>query len=138
MKGYKILVVEDDEDIVETVKYSLEVKGFVVDVAYDGLHALRKARKSHYDLMLLDIMLPGKNGYEVSRILKEEMEQEKIEPFPILVLTARKVNSPEREDFLATWSKADEFMYKPFEMDDLIMRIVAHMEKSGIAAVGSR
>jgi DNA-binding response OmpR family regulator len=134
MKGYKILVVEDDEDIVETVKYSLEVKGFVVDVAYDGLHALRKARKNRYDLMLLDIMLPGKNGYEVSRILKEEMEQQKIEPFPILVLTARKVNSPEREDFLATWSKADEFMYKPFEMDDLIRRIAAHMEKIGVTA----
>jgi DNA-binding response OmpR family regulator len=136
MKGYKILVVEDDEDIVETVKFSLEVKGFVVDVAYDGLHALRKARKNRYDLMLLDIMLPGKNGYEVSRILKEEMEQQKIEPFPILVLTARKVNSPEREDFLATWSKADEFMYKPFEMDDLIRRIAAHMEKSAVAAGG--
>jgi DNA-binding response OmpR family regulator len=138
MKGYRILVVEDDEDIVETVKYSLEVKGFVVDVAYDGLHALRKARKGGYDLMLLDIMLPGKNGYEVSRMLKEEMEQQKIDAFPILVLTARKVNSPEREDFLATWSKADEFMYKPFEMDALIKRIVAHMEKSGCAAGSMR
>jgi DNA-binding response OmpR family regulator len=134
MKGYKILIVEDDEDIVETVKYSLEVKGFVVDVAYDGLHALRKARKNRYDLMLLDIMLPGKNGYEVSRILKEEMEQKKIEPFPIVVLTARKVNSPEREDFLATWSRADEFMYKPFEMADLISRIAAHMEKGAVPA----
>jgi DNA-binding response OmpR family regulator len=136
MKGYRILVVEDDEDIVETVKYSLEVKGFVVDVAYDGLHALRKARKDHYDLMLLDIMLPGKNGYEVSRILKEEMEQQKIEHFPILVLTARKVNSPEREDFLATWSKADEFMYKPFEMDDLIKRIAVHVDANAVAAGG--
>jgi len=135
MKGYRILVVEDDEDIVETVKYSLEVKGFTVDVAYDGLHALRKARKNRYDLMLLDIMLPGKNGYEVSRILKEEMDQKKIEPFPILVLTARKVNSPEREDFLATWSKADEFMYKPFEMDDLIGRIADHMQKAAEAGV---
>ncbi len=134
MKGYRILIVEDDEDIVETVKYSLEVKGFVVDVAYDGLHALRKARKDRYDLMLLDIMLPGKNGYEVSRILKEEMEQGKIVPFPILDLTARKVNSPEREDFLTTWSKADEFMYKPFEMSDLISRIAAHMEKGPVQA----
>src|SRR5512136_450150 len=134
MKSYKILIVEDDADIVETVKYCLEVKGYVVEAAYDGLHALRKARKNCYDLMLLDIMLPGKNGYEVSRILKEEMEQKKIEPFPILVLTARKVASPEREDFLATWSKADEFMYKPFEMADLISRIAAHMEKDRTAA----
>jgi len=129
MKAYKILIVEDDEDIVETVRYCLEVKGFVVEVAYDGLNALRMARKNRYDLMLLDIMLPGKNGYEVSRILKEEMDRKKIEPFPILVLTARKVNSPEREDFLATWSKADEFMYKPFEMADLINKISVHMER---------
>ncbi len=130
MKAYKILIVEDDEDIVETVRYCLEVKGFVVEAAYDGLNALRMARKNRYDLMLLDIMLPGKNGYEVSRILKEEMDHGKIEPFPILVLTARKVNSPEREDFLATWSKADEFMYKPFEMADLINKIRVHMEKA--------
>jgi len=137
MKSYRILLVEDDEDIVETVKYSLELKGFVVDVAYDGLHALRKARKERYDLMLLDIMLPGKNGYEVSRILKEEMEQRKLEPFKILVLTARKVNSPEREDFLSTWSKADEFMYKPFDMDHLVARITEHIERGTRVAAGA-
>jgi DNA-binding response OmpR family regulator len=127
MDGYRILIVEDDEDIVETLKYSLGLRGFDIDVAYDGLHALRKARKNSYDIMLLDIMLPGKNGYEVSRILKEEMEAGKLSPFKIIVLTARKVDSPEREDFLATWSKADEYIYKPFELDDLIERINAHI-----------
>jgi DNA-binding response OmpR family regulator len=127
MDRYRILIVEDDEDIVETVKYALELRGFEVDVAYDGLHALRKARKNEYDLMLLDIMLPGKNGYEVSRMLKKDMEDKKISPFKILVLTARKVDTPEREDFLATWSNADEYMYKPFELDDLINRINMHL-----------
>ena len=127
MDRYRILIVEDDEDIVETVKYALELRGFEVDVAYDGLHALRKARKNEYDLMLLDIMLPGKNGYEVSRMLKQDMEEGKIAPFKILVLTARKVDTPEREDFLATWSNADEYMYKPFELDDLINRINMHL-----------
>lgn len=127
MDRYRILIVEDDEDIVETVKYALELRGFEVDVAYDGLHALRKARKNEYDLMLLDIMLPGKNGYEVSRMLKQDMEDGKIAPFKILVLTARKVDTPEREDFLATWSNADEYMYKPFELDDLINRINMHL-----------
>lgn len=130
MKGSKILIVEDDMDIIETLKYSLELRGFKVDVAYDGLRALRKARKDEYDLMLLDIMLPGKNGYEVSRILKEEMEQGKLKPFKIVVITARKVDTPEREDFLSTWSKADEYIYKPFEMDDLITRIVEHLKDS--------
>jgi DNA-binding response OmpR family regulator len=127
MDRYRILIVEDDEDIVETVKYALELRGFEVDVAYDGLHALRKARKNSYDLMLLDIMLPGKNGYEVSRMLKKDMEEGRVEEFKILVLTARKVDSPEREDFLATWSNADEYMYKPFELDDLINRINMHL-----------
>ena len=134
MKGCKILIVEDDMDIVETVKYSLELRGFKVDVAYDGLRALHKARKNSYDLMLLDIMLPGKNGYEVSRILKEEMEKGKIAPFKIIVITARKVDNPEREDFLSTWSKADEYIYKPFEIDDLIARIVTHIEHAGCTA----
>ncbi|MDD3642115.1 MAG: response regulator transcription factor [Candidatus Krumholzibacteria bacterium] len=130
MNPYRILIVEDDEDIVETVKYALELRGFAVDVAYDGLHALRKARKGEYDLMLLDIMLPGKNGYEVSRMLKTEMEQGKIKPFKIVVLTARKVDTPEREDFLATWSNADEYLYKPFELDDLIDRIEMHLART--------
>jgi DNA-binding response OmpR family regulator len=132
MDRYRILIVEDDEDIVETVKYALELRGFEVDVAYDGLHALRKARKNEYDLMILDIMLPGKNGYEVSRNLKKDMDEGRIKPFKILVLTARKVDSPEREDFLATWSNADEYMYKPFELDDLINRINTHLAEEAV------
>ncbi|HUV35471.1 MAG TPA: response regulator [Patescibacteria group bacterium] len=135
MIGSRILIVEDDEDIVETLKYSMELRGFQIDVAYDGLHALRKARKGAYDLMILDIMLPGKNGYEVSRILKEEMEKGSLKPFAILVLTARKVDNPEREEFLSTWSKADEFMYKPFEMDDLIDRLTEHLRRRETAAL---
>ncbi|MDZ7860178.1 MAG: response regulator [Candidatus Krumholzibacteriota bacterium] len=136
MRANKILIVEDDEDIVETLKYSLELRGFEVDAVFDGLHALRKARRRKFDLMLLDIMLPGKNGYEVSRILKDEMDEGKINPFKIVVLTARRVNSAEREDFLATWSKADEYMYKPFELEDLVERIDYHTgEKSRISGV---
>lgn len=129
MVNNRIILVEDDEDVVETIKYSLELKGFNVDVAYDGLEALRKARKGSYDLMILDIMLPGKNGYEVSRILKTEMDEGKIDPFEILILTARKVDSPEREDFLSTWSRADECMYKPFDMDELVGKIVRLIER---------
>jgi len=129
MSEGRILLVEDDEDIVETIKFSLEARNFDVDVAYDGLQALRKARKDRYDLMLLDIMLPGKNGYEVSRILKSEMSEGKLEPFKIIVITARKIDSAEREDFLTTWSKADEFIYKPFEMDYLLERVKHHLEK---------
>jgi DNA-binding response OmpR family regulator len=73
--------------------------------------------------MVLDVMLPGKNGYEVSRLLKEDMERKTIEPFGIILFTARKLGNEFREDFVSTWSKADAVIYKPFEMEDLLSRI---------------
>ena len=74
METINVLLVDDEEDIVDTIKYSLELRGMKVDVAYDGISALNKARAGNYDLMVLDVMLPGKNGYEVSRQLKEDMD----------------------------------------------------------------
>jgi DNA-binding response OmpR family regulator len=73
--------------------------------------------------MILDVMLPGCNGYEVSRLLKEWMDANPQRRFAILLLTARKVDTPEREKFIATWSRADACLYKPFEMDELLARI---------------
>ncbi len=120
----KVLVVDDEPDIVETLEYSLELRGYKVATAYDGLEALDRAKHSPPDVMLLDVMLPGCNGYEVSRLLKEWMESEPdARPFPILLLTARRVNSPEREKFIATWSKADACIYKPFELEAVLGRI---------------
>ena len=103
----KVLLVDDEEDIVDTVKYSLELRGYDVDVAYDGISALSKARTNQYAVLLLDVMLPGKNGYEVSRLLKDEMEAGVLTPFPIVLITARKLDSDYREEFVSTWSKAD-------------------------------
>jgi DNA-binding response OmpR family regulator len=123
MDDLQVLLVDDEQDIVETIKYSLELRGFRVDTAYDGLAALRKARKHRYDLMILDVMLPGKNGYEVSRILKEEMQEKKLDPFKILLITARKLDNELREDFVSTWSKADACLYKPFELEELIAKV---------------
>jgi DNA-binding response OmpR family regulator len=124
----RILLVDDEEDIVETVRYSLELRGYHVDVAYDGVSALAKARTGHYQLMILDVMLPGRNGYEVSRMLKEDMEKGRISPFKILLLTARKLDHAYREEFVSTWSKADDCVYKPFELEDLIERIQQMLE----------
>lgn len=123
MEGVKILLVDDEQDIVDTVKYSLELRGHVVDVAYDGPNALAKARRGRYDVMVLDVMLPGKNGYEVSRLLKEDMAARLIDPFGIILFTARKLGSELREEFVSTWSKADACIYKPFEMEDLLGKI---------------
>ncbi len=131
MENQKVLLVDDEQDIVDTIKYSLELRGWHVDVAYDGTAALSKARKEKYALMILDVMLPGKNGYQVSRILKDEMEQGNLDPFKILLITARKLDSELREDFVSTWSKADTCIYKPFELDKLIDTISVLMQPAG-------
>jgi DNA-binding response OmpR family regulator len=120
----KVMVVDDEPDIVETLEYSLELRGYEVATAFDGLEALEQAKAAPPDVMLLDVMLPGCNGYEVSRLLKEWMETDPETPrFPILLLTARRVNSPEREKFIATWSRADACIYKPFELDTVLAKI---------------
>jgi two-component system OmpR family response regulator len=119
-----ILIVDDEPDIVETLDFALRKRGFEVRVAYDGQEALEAAREEPPDLMLLDVMLPGMNGYEVSRKLKESMEDEpEVPSFPILLLTARRVSSAEREEFVSTWSRADAVVYKPFSLESLIEEI---------------
>jgi two-component system alkaline phosphatase synthesis response regulator PhoP len=120
----KVLVVDDEQDILETLDYSLALRGYEVVTAADGLEAIERAKRTSPDIVILDVMLPGCNGYEVSRLLKEWMENDPAaEAFPILLLTARKVDTPEREKFIATWSRADGCMYKPFDMDELLNRI---------------
>jgi len=123
MDPVRVLLVDDERDIVDTVKFSLELRGFQVDVAYDGESALKKARDGRYALMLLDVMLPGKNGYEVSRALKEEMARGDVSPFKIMLITARKLDHKLREEFVATWSKADACLYKPFDLEGLLGRM---------------
>ncbi len=123
-KALRILVVDDERDILETLDYSLALRGFEVDTAVDGLEALELAKRTRPDVMLLDVMLPGCNGYEVSRLLKEWMENDPhARSFPIVLLTARKVDSADRERFIATWSRADLTLYKPFDIDEVIGEI---------------
>jgi DNA-binding response OmpR family regulator len=120
----RILVVDDEPDSLETLEFSLTRRGFEVETAADGLAGLDRAKRRPPDVMILDVMLPGCNGYEVSRMLKEWMENDPEAPtFPIMLLTARKVDSPEREKFVATWSRADACIYKPFEMEDVVATI---------------
>ena len=120
----KILVVDDEPDILETLEYSLGRRGFEIATAIDGLEGLEKAKRQPPDFMILDVMLPGCNGYEVSRMLKEWMDNDpEAMSFPIMLLTARKVESRERERFISTWSRADACMYKPFELDEVISTI---------------
>jgi len=125
MDSMRVLLVDDERDIVDTVKYSLELRGFSVDVAYDGETAIKKARSGRYSLVLLDVMLPGKNGYEVSRLLKDDMVRGDVTPFKIMLITARKLDNAVREDFVSTWSRADACLYKPFDLEGLLDRMTA-------------
>ena len=123
-RSLQVLVVDDEPDILETLEYSLAMHGLDVATACDGLEALEKAKRRPPDFMILDVMLPGCNGYEVSRMLKEWMDNDpQSAAFPILLLTARKVDSRDREKFIATWSRADACLYKPFEMDTILRKI---------------
>jgi len=123
-RALRILIVDDEPDILETLEYSLSNRGYEVATALDGLEGLDKAKRFPPDFMILDVMLPGCNGYEVSRMLKEWMENDpEAKPFPIMLLTARKVDSHDREKFIATWSRADACLYKPFELDDVVNTI---------------
>lgn len=132
MDSVRVLLVDDERDIVDTVKYSLELRGFDVDVAYDGESAIKKARSGRYALVLLDVMLPGKNGYEVSRLLKDDMARGDVPPFKIMLITARKLDNAVREDFVSTWSKADACLYKPFDLERLLDRMGKLLEPAAV------
>lgn len=130
----RILLVDDDPDIVETLRFALEHDGFEVEVARDGTSALEAARLRPPELVVLDVMLPGMNGYEVSRSLKSDMRAGRLQEFHVLMLTARRVTSAARQEFLDTWSQADATMWKPFDL----ARLLGAVRTLSSAAAGGR
>jgi two-component system alkaline phosphatase synthesis response regulator PhoP len=123
MSPKKILVVDDEADLVETVRFPLEMEGFNVLVSYNGEDALNKARKESPDLIILDLMLPKLDGYKVCRLLKFD---EKYKHIPILMLTAK---TQEKDKILGMETGADEYITKPFEMDELLEKVKAYLNK---------
>ncbi|MCK4795150.1 MAG: response regulator [Desulfobacteraceae bacterium] len=122
MNKKRILIVDDERDIVETIQFMLESEGFECLLAYDGEDALLKARTENPDLILLDIMLPKINGYQVCRLLKSDEEYKHI---PIIMLTAK---VQESDKFWGKESGADDYVTKPFEMEKLIQKIQGYLE----------
>ncbi len=116
----KILIVEDEITLQETLAYNLKRQGYEVETAADGITALQIARKSHPDLILLDIMLPGMDGFEVCRLLRKEMST------PILMLTAK---DDEIDRVVGLEVGADDYMSKPFSMRELTARIKAMLRR---------
>ena len=118
-----ILVVEDELALRDTLTYNLKKDGFTVEAVGDGRSALDSARKFKPDLILLDIMLPELDGFEVARILRKEMTT------PILMLTAR---DDEIDRVVGLEMGADDYLTKPFSMRELMARVKAQLRRSRI------
>ncbi len=119
----KILVVEDEPTLQETIAYSLTKQGYEVTVVGDGHDALKAARSVDFNLLLLDIMLPGLDGLEITRILRQEMN------VPIIMLTAR---DDEIDRVVGLEMGADDYLTKPFSMRELIARVKAQLRRARI------
>ncbi|WP_299028031.1 response regulator transcription factor [uncultured Thermanaerothrix sp.] len=118
--GEKILIVEDETTLQEALAYNLRRQGYEVEVASDGPAALNVARRSRPDLIILDIMLPGMDGFEVCRILRQEMTT------PVLMLTAR---DDEIDRVVGLEVGADDYLTKPFSMRELLARVKALLRR---------
>ncbi len=123
----RILLVEDNRDILANLADYLELKGYSVDCAQDGLSGLNLATSGHYDLLVLDVMLPGLDGYSLCRRLREEGRSS----VPVIMLTARDQLDDRLQGFKAG---ADDYLVKPFAMSELAARIEAVLRRSQGAA----
>jgi DNA-binding response OmpR family regulator len=117
----KILVVEDEPSLQETLVYNLGKQGYTVEAAGDGRAAIDNARKSHPDLIILDIMLPELDGFEVCKIVRKEMTM------PIIMLTAR---DDEIDRVVGLEVGADDYLTKPFSMRELLARVKAQLRRT--------
>ncbi len=118
-----ILIVEDEKDIVKMLEYNLKKEGFKTLTAYDGEDALYSANSEHPDLILLDLMLPGIDGLEVSKTLKKDTKTASI---PVIMLTAK---SQESDKIIGLELGADDYITKPFSPRELIARIKAVLSR---------
>lgn len=121
-EGVKVLLVEDDKRISTLVKRGLEAENFTVDVALDGKEGLWLATEGSYDVIVLDIMLPGRNGYQICAYLREAGDWT-----PVLMLTAKDGEFDEAE---ALDTGADDYLTKPFSFVVLVARIRALLRRS--------
>ena len=119
----RILVVEDEPGIALGLQDDLQIEGYEVELIADGMEASRKARKEAFDLILLDVMLPGKDGFDVCRELRRAGLKT-----PIIMLTAK---AQEAEKILGLDLGADDYMTKPFSPKELRARIRAALRRSG-------
>src|SRR3954454_22183333 len=117
----KVLIVDDEATLVDTIRYNLRREGYDVQAAHDGNEALRLAKATTPDLVILDLMLPALDGLEVCRQLRRDST------VPILMLTAK---DDEVDKIVGLEVGADDYMTKPFSMRELLARVRAMMRRS--------
>ena len=121
----KILVVDDERPLVKGIKFNLENEGYEVDCCYDGAAAVEMARRTAYGLIILDLMMPEKDGLQACQEIRS------FSSVPIIMLTARS----ERSDLLLGFeSGADDYVTKPFDILELKARVRALLRRSGLSA----
>ena len=125
MPNESVLVIEDEENLVEVLRYNLEREGYRVDACLDGAAGLASARVSRPDLIVLDVMLPGLDGFEICRILRRESD------VPILFLTAR---GEEIDKVVGLELGADDYVTKPFSVREVVARVKGMLRRSRAAA----
>lgn len=122
MEKKKILIIEDEANIIELVGYNLETNGYECISAQDGIMGITLVHKEKPDLILLDVMLPGKSGYEICKELRGEGNKT-----PIIMLTAK---SDEVDKILGLEFGADDYITKPFSVRELMARIKAVLRRT--------
>ncbi len=114
----KILIIEDDELIAELERDYLEANGYETDLAFDGITGEQKAKTEKYDAILLDVMLPGKTGFDVCRELRKSLR------LPIIMVTAKKEDI---DKIRGLGLGADDYLVKPFSPTELVARVKSHI-----------
>lgn len=118
----KILIVDDEQDIVETLKFVLEDAGYTCYCAYNGEDGLNMAKEIMPDLMILDVMMPKINGFKISRLLKYDKKYSNI---PILMLTAR---SQESDKQIGEETGVNEYITKPFDLEVVLEKVNEYLK----------
>jgi len=127
MEAPLILIIEDEKDIARFLELELQAEGYRTEVAYDGVTGLSKFREKNPDLVILDLMLPAKDGLEVAKIIR------KTSNVPIIILTAKGQVEDKVEGLDAG---ADDYLVKPFSIEELLARVRAHLRRVTPAITG--
>lgn len=118
----KILIADDDDEIRDLLEFDISQSGYEVNCAKDGMEALEKAISNHYDVILLDVMMPKMNGFEVCKNIRKTGKK-----MPILLLTAKGTINDKSQGFECG---ADDYIVKPFDIREVLLRINAHLRRN--------